>query len=272
LTSTASYLVSGPTVDIYDNSSIVIGNNNNDYYSWGTFNTASSTTAGSASHSTSGSTLNCGRSGQHSCSNPNLYGPAILSSGGTVSGNTLPVVLVGFTAAMNNNGTIILDWNTEIEENASHFEIEHSTDGSTWNTIGTVQAKGNSTTETDYSFVDQDPSAAVNYYRLKMVDLDNRFGFTEVKVIRSTLVSKISFFPNPARDYVNISLAESSASEVTIRLISQSGQILQEKKVASANGTTVTLPVQQYAAGFYILTVAGADGSHQSSKLMISRS
>lgn len=274
-TSASIFLVSGPTINIYDKSSIVVGNENNIYYNWASYNTAPTTNTGSSaqkSYSTNNLTLNCGGSGQHACSNPALYGPATLSSGGTVSGNTLPVVLVGFTAAQNSNGTVTLDWDTQMEVNFSHFEIERSSDGSVWNTIGTVEAKGNSSIVTDYTFTDENPAANINYYRLKMVDLDNHYGYTEIKVIRSSLVSKISIFPNPTHDYVNVSLSESAGTQVTIRLINLSGQVLQEKVTAAGSGTTISLPVQQYAAGVYILSVAGSDGSHQTSKVMINRS
>ena len=167
---------------------------------------------------------------------------------------------------------ITLNWNTTQEVNLSHFTIERSQDGNVWNSIANVSAKGNSSTQTDYTFTDANPSSGVNYYRLKMVDLDGRYGYTEIKVLRSSLTNTISFFPNPARDYVNVALGAASGTEVTVRLINQAGQVLQEKKAAAGNGTTISLPLQQYSSGLYILSVSANDGTHESSKLLISRS
>jgi hypothetical protein len=275
-TSKSIFTVSGPTLNLYDQSTVALGNNNNVFYNWSNYNASPNTHANVAaqrsySSSAAGSTMNCGGSNPHACSNPYLYGPATLSISGTVSGSVLPVVLVGFTAEMNGRN-VQLNWNTKQEVNASHFEIERSADGSNWSRVGMVQAVGNSNMQSDYSFTDQAPLAGVNYYRLKMVDLDNRNGYTEIKVVRSGLVNKISYFPNPARDFVNVGLGDAAGVQVTVRLISQTGQVLQEKRAEAGNGATISLPIQQVPAGLYILSVTGADGSHESSKLMISRS
>jgi Secretion system C-terminal sorting domain len=274
-TSTASFLVSGPSLMIYDNSSVVVGNDNNVYNNWAGYTTAPGATSGTSaqtSWSTNNNTLNCGGQYPNKCANPSVFGPATLSSAGTTGANTLPVVLVGFTAILNSDRSVALTWNTEMEVNSSHFDIERSADGTVWNSIGMVAAAGNSSTETTYSYTDASPLPGTNYYRLKMVDLDNNYGYTNITVIRMTGVNNISFFPNPARDFVNISLGETAGSDVTIRLINQSGQVLQEKRVQGGNGTIVSLPLLQYAAGLYILSVSQNDGSRQSNKILITRS
>ena len=270
-TSSAIFTVSGPTLDVIDNSSVSLGNENNVFFDWANYITAPGVSSSAQKpYSTSSSTLNCGTGHAHSCSNPSLFGPAVMNKSGVIPGSTLPVILTGFSAVLNSK-TITLDWSTMQEVNANNFVIERSADGSVWNAIGTVTAKGNSATQTDYTFTDETPGAGINYYRLKMTDLDNRYEYTEVKVIRSSsVVSSVSFFPNPARDYVNVSLGQASGAELTIRLVNLSGQVLQEKK--AAGGGIVSFPVQQYTAGLYILVVTGADGSRETSKLMISRS
>ena len=279
-TSTATLTINGPTLNIYDTSSVKAEANTNNFVDWSNYNTATSAASAKTSHATYNNAnpnlnMNCGGTNPNSCSNPNLYGPATLSSSGTTSGAILlPVTMEGFTAELSSDKTVVLNWATAQESNSSHFDIERSVNGSDWTTIGTVQAEGNSAKTINYNFTDQDPAAGVNYYRLNMVDRDDRQVYSEVKIVRNAaLVKNVSFYPNPARDFVNVSLNQASdAAEVTIRLISQNGQVLAEKKAGSANGTTVTFPVQQYATGLYILSVSGADGSHESSKLLISRS
>jgi hypothetical protein len=271
-TSASTFTVNGPACNIYDNSSIVIGNQDNSYSNLSKYNTANSADDESKSYATAGSTINCGSGYANNCSTVAMYGPALLSSAGAVSTNSIPVVLVGFSAALNNDKSIGLDWNTKQEVNAGHFDIMRSNDGSVWNTIGSVKAKGYATTESDYSFTDMKPASGINYYRLKLVNLDGSFGYTDMKVVRSSIVTNISFFPNPATDYVNISLGELSAKQTTVRLINQAGQVLQEKTVAAGSATIVSFPVQNYKGGLYILSIASADGTHESSKLLINRS
>ncbi len=274
-TSTAMFTVSGPTLMLYDKSSVDVANVNNVYYNWASYTHSPNENANSnanKSYTTNNLNLNCGSGYAHSCSNPSLYGPATLSSGGVVPGNTLPVVLVGFNAILNSDHTVTLDWNTQMESNFSHFTIERSADGENWTVAGTVQAKGNSSVETEYSFIDEQPLAGTNFYRLMLVNLDNSYGYTEVKVVSSSVIAKISFFPNPARDYVNVSLAGASGAQVTVLLTSVSGRLMEQKTASAASGTIVTFSVQNFAAGIYILSVIGSDGSRQSSTMLISRS
>jgi hypothetical protein len=272
--SAAAFTVSGPTLKIYGASTVVVGNTNNMYYNWSNYSAspANSTNAATPkSYSTSTSTMNCGGAGQHACSNPALYGPASLTSGGTLPSNTLPVILSGFSARSNGDGTAGLTWETEMEQNASRFEIERSADGSNWSEIGTVNAKGNSSSVSSYSYTDMNLLSGVNYYRLKMVDLDRSAVYSEVKVVQGTMVSHITFFPNPAKEYVNVTLGGASTGTVTVRLVSQSGAVLQEKSVPGVAGTIVTFPLQQVASGMYVLYVSARDGVHESSKLLINR-
>jgi hypothetical protein len=71
---------------------------------------------------------------------------------------------------------------------------------------------------------------------------------------------------------VNVTLGgEGATGNMSIRLISQSGQLLLEKKVNNTGGTTVTFPVSSYPQGNYLIQVTGQDGTQQISKLFISR-
>ncbi len=274
LASKAIFTVSGPSLNIYDQSGLTIGNQNNTYYNWSKYNYSSSfgTPATPSSFSTSTSGMNCGSGFANGCSNPSLFGPSTLTAAGAVQGITLPVILTGFSSIWNSNKTITLDWNTQMEQNSSRFVIQRSNDGGSWTDIGTVRAGGNSSLPTDYSFTDEHPAAGINYYRLRMEDLDNSYQYTQIVAIRTSVVNNISFFPNPARDYVNVSLGQTPGATVTIRLINQSGQVLQEKQAEAGSNTILSFPVQRYATGLYILSVSSSDGFRECSKLLISRS
>jgi hypothetical protein len=167
---------------------------------------------------------------------------------------------------------VTLDWNTQLEVNFSHFTIQRSADGANWEDIGTVQAKGNSAVQTDYSFTDEQPLTGTNYYRLALVNMDGTYIYSDIKVLQSATIARISFFPNPAHDYVNVSLGGSTGSQVTILLTSISGRVMQEKTAATGDGVVVTFPIQNVAAGMYFLTVVHADGARESSPVLINKS
>jgi hypothetical protein len=183
----------------------------------------------------------------------------------------LPIVLTAFTAQQDNK-TVDLNWTSVLEINSDHFAVERSTDaGAHWSVLSTIPAHGSSSQTVNYSFNDMTPSAGTNQYRLQLVDRDGNYAYSVVKAIRMGLISSVSIYPNPARDYVNVTLSGSVTPSVNIRLISQSGQLLMEKQVDNAVGTTVSLPVSSYPQGNYLILVTGTDGVQQVSKLLISK-
>jgi len=198
-----------------------------------------------------------------------LNGPSTLSSTGT-----LPIFLSEFKAVSAGKNQVDLAWTTNLEINSDHFAVQRSSDGGAhWETIGNVTAKGNSSQQANYSFTDLNGVAGVSQYRLQSIDRDAHYAFSNIKVIRTNLVSGVSVFPNPARDYVNVNLGLSgdAGSSLNVRLLNQSGQILVEKKLNNAAGTILSLPVSSYPQGNYLILVTGADGSQHATKLLISK-
>ncbi|HZE83967.1 MAG TPA: T9SS type A sorting domain-containing protein, partial [Puia sp.] len=201
-----------------------------------------------------------------------IQGGSVLTGPTTINGlGTLPVVLMNFTAVAE-NGVVALNWATAQESNSDHFSVERSTDnGSHWQILGNVAAQGYSSSQVNYSFSDQSPVSGVNQYRLLAVDRDGKSGYSIIKVVRTNLISGVSVYPNPAKDYVNVSIGTETTSGASIRLINQAGQTLAQRKLSGAAGTTVSLPVSSYPQGNYLIVVTGADGSQQTSKVFISR-
>lgn len=109
----------------------------------------------------------------------------------------LPLTLISFNAKWC-DASVCLDWITAQESNTSHFEIERSKDAQHWFKIGKVNAAGNSDHFRNYAVVDFSPASGVNYYRLKMADLDETFTYSKVISITQEF-SKDNFliYPNP---------------------------------------------------------------------------
>ncbi|MEP7280286.1 MAG: T9SS type A sorting domain-containing protein [Bacteroidota bacterium] len=272
LASNAYIKMNGPALNIYDaTSSIILSNYNNYYFNWGSYNSLSNNKTFTTTYPTTASTLNCGGAGQNACGMwgaPTVYGPSAFNFAGVASMNALlPVLLTNFAATTANN-QVALNWTTQQELNAAYFSVERSAIGSAWENIGTVPAKGNATALSSYTYADAAPLNGAAFYRLVVVDLDGSKSYSSTKTVRALLVKEISFYPNPAINNVHISL--NSTSETTIQLMNQSGQVLQEQKVAG-NTALVSFNVQQYPRGMYILKVATADGTTQTGKLLVAR-
>ena len=124
-----------------------------------------------------------------------------------VTQTTLPIELVEFNLREDKDGSVIVDWLTEVEINSDYFSIHRSINGIEWEAIGMVKALGNSLGVNRYTFLDDAPnysSEGYSYYRLKMVDLDGSFAFSPVQVLRHWNRQEIPLdvFPNPVSSYL----------------------------------------------------------------------
>lgn len=262
LSSKAYLYFNGPLLNVFDNSALIIANNNNYYFNWSPYSAADL----SKMIVTTSNNKNCGTGFPNSCSMPVVYGPVNLMPSGISVGNFLPVVLSDFSVRLNNS-QVALTWTTDMESNSARFEVERSIDGVKWTTIATVAAKGNSGIASKYASVDKTPAAGINYYRLKMVDLDNTYDFSEVKSIKTITSDNVRVYPNPAKDIVNISLPATAAS---VRFLNTAGQILQERKSVNGN-STISIDVTNYNAGNYMVQVINTDGTSRNNVLLIAK-
>jgi hypothetical protein len=114
------------------------------------------------------------------------------------SGSPLPVNLSYFKAIKINNQSL-LNWLTESELNNDHFNIERSTDGEYFETIGKVIGNGTSNKKQEYFFTDYSPTNGINYYRLKQQDYDGKYEYSEIRKVNHEYIrihTKINFFNN----------------------------------------------------------------------------
>lgn len=178
----------------------------------------------------------------------------------TSTGITLPVKLVRFNATKVNQN-VLLTWTTLSEQNNKGYEIQRSADVKNWSMIGFVPSKtetGNSAESTDYTFTDMAPLNGVHFYRLKQIDLDQRFEYSEIRKISFARTSSISIYPNPVQSVVNISGLELND---VIRLSNLSGKVLQ---TIEANNKTIAIEMNSLPNGIYHISIRKADGTLES--------
>ncbi len=135
--------------------------------------------------------------------------------------STLPVELIDFTVNNTSNGVNCI-WYTATELNSSHFLVERSINATDFDVIGRIEATGNSQNLMEYDFLDANPLNQVAYYRLKMIDTDGSYEYSEVKQLKP-MASSTEIFPNPTSDWVNI-LSPKGTQSITIT--NQNGQII----------------------------------------------
>jgi hypothetical protein len=108
----------------------------------------------------------------------------------------LPLELLSFTA-LKKDKSVVLHWVTTNEVNTNHFEIYRADPSSQMQYLGKVAAAGNSALILDYSFTDNSPLYGVNFYQLKMLDIDNRFQMSRVVQVDFEDASSFTVYPNP---------------------------------------------------------------------------
>lgn len=140
--------------------------------------------------------------------NVSLFGEFTIGADSAV--NPLPVELISFSASKQTDHSVLLKWETANEINNDYFELERSDDANHFNKIAKVFGVGNSNSFSAYEHIDRESAMILKndkpiYYRLKQVDVDGKYAYSNiVNVSSNTVRGDISVFPNPANSTVYI--------------------------------------------------------------------
>jgi hypothetical protein len=218
---------------------------------------------------TNNTSINITGANQASSTTPN----ASAATAGTSSGfslGSLPAVLVSFDAVKQSTG-VAISWKTQQEQNTKVFLIEKSIDGASYKAIGSVPAAGNSSTPLSYSFNDASAVSGIVYYRVRIVDLDGKEGFTPVKAVRASANAvKLGVYPNPAVSVANVVVDNAEQVSFSLNIFNRNGQLVAQQR-AAAGTNAVNVDVSRFAAGDYMIDVQFANGNRQSSKLIVAQ-
>jgi hypothetical protein len=176
-------------------------------------------------------------------------------------GNALPITGLSFNAVKENN-TVKLNWHTLTEINSSRFDIERSKNGLQFESIGQMQASGNSSIRKDYSYTDTAPEKNLNYYRLKQIDIDGRFIYSPLRLVKFGDDKKFMVYPALTNGTVTIS---GITENVLIKLFSSGGQLV---KSVSVNTAVSALDISSVAVGIYWLVIEKAGELLYSQKII----
>ncbi|MFT3909706.1 MAG: choice-of-anchor J domain-containing protein [Ferruginibacter sp.] len=181
------------------------------------------------------------------------FGNAIGLDNITIAG-ILPVSILNFDARRNGKVNE-LSWKTSMEQNSSKFIIERSIDGGhTYSEIGKVNAAGNSNSERNYRFTDATPTKGINYYRLRIVDIDNTFKYSIIRSVRNEGSADFSFAPNPVEPQMKVKLDADNADRGTITITDMSGKLVYSNTINVAAGhNEIIIETGKFSQGSYII-------------------
>lgn len=179
----------------------------------------------------------------------------------------LPVVLGNFNIQKQNKANR-LNWTTTQEINSSKFVIQQSRNGRDFVTLGEVAAAGNSSTNRTYSFTHNLPLSGYNYYRIKMVDRDNKSKYSQVRSVQNLGINQIQVTPNPVAGNMKVSINAEKSELATIMITDMSGKAISSKNYTVAAGDNdIPVTTAGLSAGSYIVRVQ-LNGDVQVSKFI----
>ena len=187
--------------------------------------------------------------------------------GAGVPPSSLALNLLNFNGKQNGNSTD-LSWTTSFEKNVQYFEIQRSPDGVTYQPVGTVFGTLPFLTAQNYSYSDQSPEA-INYYRLRIVDLNGKSTFSTVVVVKiAGLSQKLYVIDNPFLNSIRLRFMNPPKDNVVINLFDISGKRL-ISKVFRNPGNLIEIDVTPFhlSKGLYLLKVL-AEGEMYTSKIV----
>lgn len=182
-----------------------------------------------------------------------------LGAGASIECLVLPVQMLSFDATPNQR-MVDVTWATASEHNSDHFVVERSADGEHFSEIGKVNGMGNSQSTTTYGFMDEQPHSGMNYYRLKQVDRNGEFMYSEVRTVffRRTGVP-IELYPNPARESIAIAFDSVEEGAAQWRVLDMSGRIVLNGNTAMQRGTNrIDIALERVESGSYMVELLDA--------------
>jgi len=177
----------------------------------------------------------------------------------------LPVEMLDFTVSYD-EPEAVLRWSTASELNCDLFVVEHSIDRVHWSSIGLVQGAGTATTYQSYSYRHNHPAFGQNYYRLKQVDFNGAFEYSELREIDVNPKADILIYPNPCDEAFQLFFPP-EFEQGTLTLFNSTGSKIDHWK-------NIEFPVQRisterFPSGLYYLTFINSISDPQTKKIII---
>ncbi|WP_026897807.1 T9SS type A sorting domain-containing protein [Daejeonella oryzae] len=175
-----------------------------------------------------------------------------------------PAVEIKIFEALAVNQSAELNWTTSREKDNDRFEVERSIDGVNFEVIGQVKGSASSQTLLDYKFIDQKPFIGNNFYRLKQIETNRNFDYSETLMLKFEKLNGLplndskglNVFPNPASNEISVNLPTLYDKDVLITIFNTSGGRVKQIQLDQRN--PISADVSNLMGGLYILELTDA--------------
>jgi hypothetical protein len=190
-----------------------------------------------------------------------------LNNGGLSGSSTLPLKFISFDAYKQANNDVLLEWKTVDESNIDRYEIEVARTPANYQSggfvkIGQVASQGTTSIPTDYSFTDaENNKEGVRYYRLKIVENDGSFHYSEIRPVIFNDNITWQVYPNPSNGVFNFIFQQNPGQVMNVKVYNVKGQLVQQTQIqATGFVQKIIIDLQQskFATGMYMIMAEGA--------------
>ncbi|MGZ8544614.1 MAG: alkaline phosphatase D family protein, partial [Flavisolibacter sp.] len=168
----------------------------------------------------------------------------------------LPLTLSSFTASLQNKNDVQLHWTMSDQTGCRDYEIEHSTNGRDFSKLAAMSCQQN----TNYSYLHSNVSEKINYYRLRLNELDGSHSFSPVRKIVLENNFSLSIQPNPAKSILNLQVRFNEKSVSQYMIYDAAGREILKGSIALTNGIrNHVLDISQLRRGSYRITMVNEE-------------
>ncbi|HMG66627.1 MAG TPA: T9SS type A sorting domain-containing protein, partial [Chitinophagaceae bacterium] len=180
----------------------------------------------------------------------------------------LPVKLLSFTAQKEQGNDVLVQWKVADELNIDHYEIEVARNSqdyqlNNFTKIGEVASRGNSSATQEYQFTDlENNKSGVRYYRLKMIDIDGSFHYSEIRPVVFDIGTSWQVYPNPSNGIFNFIFQQSIGETMDLKIYNIKGQLIQETQTPATGFVQkiiIDLRQSRFVNGMYMIIAAGSE-------------
>jgi hypothetical protein len=170
--------------------------------------------------------------------------------------SVLPIELIYFSAELKDQ-EVLCKWETASEKNNDYFEVERSLNGTEFVSIGTVRGAGTTTERKDYSLLDKDDCQELRYYRLKQVDFDGKFTYSDPVAINCSMSKdELKVYPNPGKNSIISSFYQNENGSVTLQWLDVLGKVVKEETHDAIKGfNMVKTDISALSNGVYYIRI-----------------
>jgi hypothetical protein len=187
-------------------------------------------------------------------------GDNALTTNLTIAAAPLPITLLNFTGKAENDA-VQLQWLTAQEINNDYFIVEHSIDGVNFSKTAKVDSKGNTSIGHAYTYQDKQAVQGSNFYRLKQVDVDGSFSYSNIALVKNN-AKKISILSNPVANEIILTNVNVD-SKSSYKIVNTAGKIVVSNILISNK-----INVSKLISGNYFLQIVDKNNSITTTKFV----